>query len=455
MADTLLSSIPGISPSRQLALKKGGLVTVSDVLFSPAYDVSQRCRLAPQAVQEIFDTISQAIDHPPSLLRDVIHDGSETITTGDILLDKMLGGGIRVGMIWELVGEGASGKTQLALQLSLLVQLPVSQGGLNGSACYLTTSTGLPTPRLIELLHEHPLLVDSHCTLDNIQTSVTKSVDSLLYALSEVLPALMDAANARSMPLKLLVIDSLAELLLEDKVSTATLADRSRNLSAIAAQLHALAATRQLAVLAINRVTDVWERRPNADPGMPGELIYAEHARIFGRAEGASKSAALGLVWANQINARVFFARTERRRALPAEKSRDRKRQRAESGAAAVVRADDVVVRRLSVVFSAVCAPAEADFLITFRGVETCVDDAEPGGAPGPTAHSMTALALATNAVRPPLAEVSPLDVGSVVSDLRPPLPNDEPDGEAEDDEEAYWRDMDDFTAFGEGLDLL
>jgi DNA repair protein RAD57 len=308
---------------------------------------------------------------------------------------------------------------------------------------------------LIELLHEHPLLVGSHCNLDNIQTSVTKSVDSLLYALSEVLPALMRAANARSMPLKLLVIDSLAELLLEDKVSTATLADRSRNLSAIAAQLHALATTRQLAVLAINRVTDVWDRRADADPGLPGELIYAEHAKIFGRAEGASKSAALGLVWANQINARIMLARTERRRALPArESSRDRKRQRAEDGAP-VVRTDDVVVRRLSVVFSAVCAPAEVDFIIAFRGVESCDDDVEPPGAPGPAALSTTTLALVTNIAHPPLAEVSPLDVGSVVSDLRPPQGDEPVIGPEEDEEDAYWRDVGDFTAFYESTDLL
>jgi hypothetical protein len=57
-------------------------------------------------VQEIHDVISHALDRPPSLLRDVKHNGSETITTGDVLLDKILGGGIRVGMIWELVGEG-------------------------------------------------------------------------------------------------------------------------------------------------------------------------------------------------------------------------------------------------------------------------------------------------------------------------------------------------------------
>jgi len=35
-----------------------------------------------------------------------MHNGSERITTGDTTLDEMLGGGIRVGMIWEFVGEG-------------------------------------------------------------------------------------------------------------------------------------------------------------------------------------------------------------------------------------------------------------------------------------------------------------------------------------------------------------
>jgi hypothetical protein len=171
---------------------------------------------------------------------------------------------------------------------------------------------------LIQLLHEHPLLAGSRCTLDNIQTSATKSVSSLLHALSEIIPASINAAKGRPAPLKLLIIDSLADLLMEDaKISTSTLVDRSRNLSAIAAQLHALASTHQLAVVAINRVTDVWERRPDADMGFPGELIYADHARLFGRAEGhgafSKKSAALGLVWANQVNARIMLARTERR----------------------------------------------------------------------------------------------------------------------------------------------
>ena len=50
----------------------------------------------------------------------------------------------------------------------------------------------------------------------------------------------------------------------------ATLADHSRNLSAIAAQLHALASTHLLAVVAIDCVMDVWERRADADYGLSG-----------------------------------------------------------------------------------------------------------------------------------------------------------------------------------------
>lgn len=56
-------------------------------------------------MQAIVNSIAQALARPPSVLRDVMSNGSELITTGDTLLDEMLGGGIRVGMVWEFVGE--------------------------------------------------------------------------------------------------------------------------------------------------------------------------------------------------------------------------------------------------------------------------------------------------------------------------------------------------------------
>ncbi|KAI0262889.1 Rad51-domain-containing protein [Gloeopeniophorella convolvens] len=450
MVDTPLSSIPGISHDRLSALKKGGLTTTSDVLFSPPSDIARKCTLTPQATQDIIDSIARELSSPPRALRDVMHDGGAMLTTGDASVDRLVGGGIRVGMIWELSGEGASGKTQLALQLSLLVQLPVSEGGLDGSACFLTTSSTLPTSRLAEILQEHPLLVDSNCTLDNIQTSTTKSVDALLYALTDILPTSMEKAKAKSKPLKLLIIDSLADIFLDDKTSTATLIDRSHKLSAIGGQLHALAATHQLAVVAINRVTEFFERRADEDPGQPGEILYQNQSRFFRCADGSSKGAALGLGWANQVNVRIMLARTRRRYVLP-EETHGRKRQRVDRGA---VRADDIVVRRLSVLFGSVCAPGTIDFLVTPRGVEAHIDEADDGPVPLPSPPTIQAPAPAS-ATHHPMAEIAPLDVGAAVDDFQPPQPEGPVAGELDEDEEdAYWREVDDFEFVGDGIYL-
>jgi hypothetical protein len=59
----------------------------------------------------------------------------------------------------------------------------------------------------------------------------------------------------------------------------------------------------------------------------------------------------------------------------------------------------------------------------------------------------------------PPLAEVSPLDVGSVVSNFRRPHLQPQPGeitvGVEDEDEDAYWREVDDFPFSGDGIDLV
>lgn len=51
------------------------------------------------------------------------------------MLDRVIGG-IIPGAITEIVGESASGKTNLALQLCCAVQLPKHLGGLGGGKNY-------------------------------------------------------------------------------------------------------------------------------------------------------------------------------------------------------------------------------------------------------------------------------------------------------------------------------
>ena len=68
------------------------------------------------------------------------------------VLDSFLRGGILVPALTEIAGNSAAGKTQLCLQLSLCVQLPRQQGGLEGGAVYVCTEDAFPTKRLQQLV---------------------------------------------------------------------------------------------------------------------------------------------------------------------------------------------------------------------------------------------------------------------------------------------------------------
>ncbi|KAA1471228.1 hypothetical protein DENSPDRAFT_742844, partial [Dentipellis sp. KUC8613] len=183
--------------------------------------------------------------------------------------------------------------------------------------------------------------------------------------------------------LRLIVIDSLADLFTDDKATTMRLTERARHLSEISAKLHTLADEHQIAILVLNQVVDVWDRPADADKGLPGDIIYADQARLFNRADTlpgeTGKSAALGLVWANQVNARIMLSRTGRRRHLDELHLPPTKRRRLDGASSSRPSAlesaplpgitdQSVLIRRLTVVFSSVCSPSSIDFVVTSGG---------------------------------------------------------------------------------------
>lgn len=58
------------------------------------------------------------------------------LTTGCSKFDKFLQGGISTRGITQIYGAASTGKTQLALQLCLTVQLPVAEGGFAAGNLY-------------------------------------------------------------------------------------------------------------------------------------------------------------------------------------------------------------------------------------------------------------------------------------------------------------------------------
>ncbi|RXW21028.1 hypothetical protein EST38_g4839 [Candolleomyces aberdarensis] len=316
----------------------------------------------------------------------------EIFSTGNHILDQALGGGIRTGMLWEIVGESSAGKTQVALQLSLFVQNPPELGGISGSTCYLTTSAKLPTGRLKQIADSNSQL-SPDCGLDHVHTISISTVPILQNILTNVLPSFIQQKASSPKPVKLVIIDALTELFhSSEKTSKTTLFDRSKDLNRIASALHTIAGTYNVAVVVINEVIDRFERGPA--PSSSKDLVYSDKSRWFNTCNSVfgenTKEASLGLVWANQLNARIMLSKTGRRRYIDESElllpQQQQKKARVDGSSSSSVQQPQVpvndddaqqatLVRRLSVIFSSVAPCVSLDYIITHEGFRVLPDD--------------------------------------------------------------------------------
>lgn len=79
------------------------------------------------------------------------------LSTGCPSIDATLKGGFPNRGITQIYGAAGTGKTQFALQLCLTVQLPISHGGFEAGAVYVSTEGSFPSRRLQDLLRQSDL----------------------------------------------------------------------------------------------------------------------------------------------------------------------------------------------------------------------------------------------------------------------------------------------------------
>jgi len=138
--------LPGIGPVAAEKLKASGITTLEKVATTSPHDLSEIAGIsvenAKKAIAAAQEVTTIEFKTGEAVLKEREQLGK--ITTGSESLDTLIGGGVETKAITEVYGRFATGKSQLAFQLCLNVQLPKEKLGLEGNALFIDTEGSLP-----------------------------------------------------------------------------------------------------------------------------------------------------------------------------------------------------------------------------------------------------------------------------------------------------------------------
>lgn len=256
--------------------------------------------------------------------------------------------GIPLGQVTELCGAAGVGKTTLALQLALDVQMPAAFGGAGGGTLFVDTEGGFFPERLFEMAaalsahvtrkavrltegaEELAARVAPAALARNVRVYRATTIEGLAAAV-EAIPKLIAAEKIaaekaesltepqsirRLLPVRLVVIDSVA-LHLRHVLGPMDPGARVRATATLGAALHSLAATAGVAVVVVNHVTTKIGHTGGGVGAAAAALAAAAVLLPPGAARGLALDAApgdtarlvpaLGDVWAHVPAARLWL----------------------------------------------------------------------------------------------------------------------------------------------------
>ena len=184
------------------------------------------------------------------------------ISTGSQNLNAMLGGGIETGAITEVYGAYGSGKTSIAHQIAVNVQLPKDKGGAEGIAVWIDSEGTIRPEYIVKLAVAQGL--DPKEILKNFRGVRSFNSDHQMLLTENIENLIKDG-----LPVKLIIVDSLMGHFRSDFSGRGQLADRQQKLNKHLHVLLKLANQYNLAIYVTNQVMS----KPDTFFGDPTEAI--------------------------------------------------------------------------------------------------------------------------------------------------------------------------------------
>ena len=220
-----VKNLPGVGEATLKKLIKAGFGSLESIAYTPPKVIQDSSGLGEKTTEKLIKSSMELLNIGFKSAEDVWEHRKNIarITTGSQELDDLLGGGLETGCVTEFFGEFRTGKTQIAHQLCVNVQLPPEKGGLAGRALYIDTEGTFRPERIIQMAEG--LDLDHNQVLKNIIFGRAYNSDHQIILIKE-------AANLiKEKNIKLIIVDSLIGHFRSEYVGRGTLANRQQTIN--------------------------------------------------------------------------------------------------------------------------------------------------------------------------------------------------------------------------------
>ncbi len=226
-----LEELPGVGPAIAEKLREAGLNTLEAIGVASPAELVATAEIGEATAAKIINAAREAADIGGFETGEKIlerRQGIGKLTTGSESFNNLLGGGLETQAMTEFYGEFGSGKTQIAHQLAVNVQLPPEKGGLNGSAIMIDTENTFRPERIKGMAEGAEL--DYEDVLKNIHVARAYNSNHQIL-LVEKAKEIADGLKDTEKPVRLMIIDSATAHFRSEYVGRGTLADRQQKIN--------------------------------------------------------------------------------------------------------------------------------------------------------------------------------------------------------------------------------
>ena len=244
-----VKDLPGVGAAIASKIRNAGYVDIISLATANPLELAEICEVGEPTARKIVAEAREAskMNFMSGLEFEDKRKAVQRISTNSQAFDILLGGGVETQAITECYGEYGSGKSQIAFQLAVNVQLPKEKGGLDGHAIWIDTEGTFRPARIEQLAIAKSL--DPKEVLQNIKIGRAYSSDHQILLVDKI-PELIN----KDPKIKLIVVDSMMALFRAEYVGRGTLADRQQKINVILHNLQRLADRFNLAIYITNQV---------------------------------------------------------------------------------------------------------------------------------------------------------------------------------------------------------